>query len=184
MIRLWTLQPAEVWGRLQEAGSLTVDIARINTMDGYEHAYEWLRLQMKARLPRYEGGYPWWAYAYKPHLRVCRLNSNPGKHVRLQLLMPREQALLSSYSAWHWVLGRTLLTEEEAGVRSDGCALKRADLHRYCDRFGLEPHVVESWDAVFDRRPEVELTDTIQAVFEVLDLDTVEVCTPYCVRSC
>lgn len=128
-IRLWTIQPLEVWHTLREQKTLYVDTAHPDFADNSDScmmvAYDWMREQMAKRIPGYSGHYPWWAYEHFLDLRFYRFYGIPGvRKVRLGLAIPRKQALLSAYGSWHDVLNRGYLPQalawEEAEQELDG----------------------------------------------------------------
>jgi hypothetical protein len=55
-LRVWTIQPGEVWDQLEARGTLTVDPRYSANL---HHCYEWLRPQLARRIPGYAGHYPW-----------------------------------------------------------------------------------------------------------------------------
>ncbi len=105
---LWTLKPLAVWERLSRHGELPVDPALVERLDDYREAYDWMREQMALRLPRCDGYYPWWAYNYKPDLRLQRFHygEKGERWARIELAIPKEEVLLSAYGDWHFVLNR------------------------------------------------------------------------------
>ena len=148
-------------------------------------AYDWLRDQMKRRIPGYEGHYPWWGYEHFLDLRFYRwhVGEYGVRLVRLGLAVPRERVLASAYGAWHCVLNRgylpaSLVWEEyeqaldawEAEVRSHGSDDRQNPLPE-----PWESQMRASWERIFDveaRRPR----ETIQVTFERLDYaDVVDV---------
>src|SRR5207302_1501663 len=75
--------------------------------------YEWMRRQMKRRVPGYQGHTPWWAwFEPKPDLRRRAFQIGfPGSlQVLLTLAMPREEILLSEFVCWERVYNRSYLT--------------------------------------------------------------------------
>lgn len=72
-IRLWTLQPLEVWERLRHEDVLTVDPGHPGfCLEGeptFREPYDWMREQMASRIEGFSGHYPWWAYEHFLDLR-------------------------------------------------------------------------------------------------------------------
>ncbi len=107
-VRVWTVQPEEVWLNLQEQKSLFVDPKQSHTYQEWPDSVEWMRKQMRKRLPTYRGNYPWWAWFYpKPDIRKLRhgtYSDIPETYVRIELLIPENRVLISNLQAWDWVL--------------------------------------------------------------------------------
>ena len=109
-IRVWTLQPIEVWNALLLHGELHCDITRSSFFDMKSPymllAYDWMRGQMQRRVDGCQGGYPWWAWAErKPDLRRETWGYKQGDMaVRIELEVPRSQVVLSCFHAWDAVL--------------------------------------------------------------------------------
>jgi len=101
--RLWTIQPPEVLEELQRVGTLSADPTKGSEEDLFD-AYAWMRRQMAVRVPGYGGGDVWWAYLDKPDLRHWRWRFYPGEWLRIELAIPRNEALLSDYDAWWCVM--------------------------------------------------------------------------------
>jgi hypothetical protein len=183
-MRLWTIQPIEVWQRLQQQKTLLVDPTHPDFLEKDEHrfaAYQWMREQMTRRLPTYEGNYPWWAYDYKLDLRAQRFYTYPPNErwVRLELEIPLDKVLLSAYGAWHYVLNRWYLpyaTEEESYQREGDAWDAEAKAHgvdTYQNSLPFpepwESRMRASWERIFDVDVLRE-ANTIQATFERLEL--------------
>lgn len=185
-IRLWTIQPPHVWHTLREQGTLLVDPNHAEFaehIDDYRAAYDWMRQQMARRIPGYAGHYPWWAYEHFLDLRFYRWHTRPyGKRlIRLELAVPREQVLLSTYGEWHCVLNRGYLPaslvwedyERELDTWEEEAARHGVNVHGHAPFVEpWETQLQASWERVFEveeRRPK----QTIQATFERLELGDV-----------
>lgn len=189
-IRLWTIQPMEVWESLCREKILLVDPEhpRCSYKVEYRDAYDWMREQMKCRLPSYEGNCPWWAYDYKMDLRSYRYQTYPPneRYVRIELAVPVEKVLICAYEAWFWVLNKWYLaegTDEEFfqnGKRWEEEA-KRAGVNLRTLGPLPEPwqsQMVASWQRIFDL--DFWRDDTVmQATFEKLQLDEVVAITEF-----
>ncbi len=58
-MRLWTLQPLQVWECLSEQGTLWSDpIGTEAFEEAFRDSYDWMRGQLRRRLMGYEGRYP------------------------------------------------------------------------------------------------------------------------------
>ena len=83
-MKLWTIQPIEVWGEIQDTGVCRCNPA-LMPLD-FDEEYQWLRAKMIERIgPPPEGVvYPVWAWykrddrRTKPDLRSVRWNCGPG----------------------------------------------------------------------------------------------------------
>ena len=175
-LRLWTIQPLWTWERLCEQGTLWSDPTDNTFFRDFQDAYDWMRGQMRRRLPEYGGRYPWWAYEHKPDLR--RYKPGAGRMVRLELAVPPERVLLSAYGAWHYVLSLWYLPKS---VDDAGYAHEENTWKEELERHGLDPYrshplpepwcsrMTVSWERIFDV-DDLRPSNTIQACFERLDL--------------
>lgn len=103
-MRVWTVQPVNVWEQLQQDGKLTVDKSRLPHNGYVPPQYHWLAEHLKNRLPEYRGELPWWAYCEKPDLRRVRHYRPSGKRqVRIELEVSHEEAFAMPCWAWHTV---------------------------------------------------------------------------------
>lgn len=179
VLRLWTIQPRNVWDDLQRQGTLRIDPQNASFSHDLREEYDWMREQMRLRLPDYGGHYPWWAYEHKPHLRSCRFG--PGAWVRIELAVPAERVLLSAYGDWHYVLNKwylphaTAMDESERESAAWDEELQSQGLDSRARLSLPDPwrsRMIASWDRIFDV-DELRATNTIQACFECLDLRNV-----------
>lgn len=101
LVKVWTIQPLEVWEQVDQLGLLAVDAARL-PYDGYvPWQYEWLAKQLQERLPGYCGSLPWWSYGACPDLRQYRHSRPRGqREVRMEILLPSEE--IFSMPCWAW----------------------------------------------------------------------------------
>ena len=183
-VRLWTIQPLDVWEKLSQRGTLWVDPADEGFSQVLREEYDWMCHQMRRRLPDYEGHYPWWAYDYKLDLRSFRHHTYGDRQVLMELALPPERVLFSAYGAWHCVLNRFYLPHatDEAGYEREQEAwdaeLESQGLDPYRGSVLPEPwhsQMTASWERIFDV-DDLRDTNTIQACFERLDLcDVVKV---------
>jgi hypothetical protein len=124
--------------------------------------------------------YQWDGARKKPDLR-CRGHLSPGERaVRLELECSADQALLSDFSLWHYVLNYWYLPSSEA--EGDVFESELADHGLSFYRQKPVPHdtyhraIVESWDRVFD------LGETIQATLWQITIDQVRECHCFTAR--
>ena len=151
-MRVWTVQPLIVWQRLQDAGAVAVDSACYP--DEYvPWQYRWLADRLKERLPRYEGGLPWWAYGYKPHLRWVRHSRPQGEpQVRIEVEIDADRAIVFPTWAWHGMYtGRFLAyTPEEQEAWETAMRLAVPDLDEWPLPQPRRAELEESWLRLFD----------------------------------
>jgi len=193
-IRLWTIQPIEVWTALQREGVLYVEEALTPDLDGFRREYDWLREQARRRIRGYGGRYPWWAYDTKPDLRKHRFDAGPpgSRHVRLELAVTEEEVLLSDYGGWLYVLNAFYLpcaTRGAAWLGEDDDDGWDTEL----DELGIsswvrplpEPYqsrLEQSWERIFNTDG-LRGTDNLQATFERLALEDVVAVTEFTTQA-
>ena len=99
-LRGWTIQPWEIWERVEAGESLYVDWGYSANL---HLSYDWLREQLCRRVPGYSGRYPWWAYTTRPDLRRMRhLRPHATRCVLLELSLPRRTTVV--FPSWAWDL--------------------------------------------------------------------------------
>lgn len=113
-MKLWTIQPAEVWCQIQADGVAKVDRFRMFGADYVPPAYEWLVDQLALRRDWQPQRLPWWCYCAKPDLRSHR-HCCVGSQVRLELEVDAKRALTMPCWAWDTVYRQDYLalTERE-----------------------------------------------------------------------
>jgi hypothetical protein len=196
-VRLWTLQPGEVWDSLCRSGVLYVDLGRIDGPD-FPWAYDFMREQMARRLRSYEGHYPWWAWLHpKPDLRTCYAQNCflPGtRATRMELSVPVERVLLSNETAWWYVIQPNFLAPDEADAEESGFETAAAEEAAREERWNHSLEwplsapwhfqVVPSWEQVFDLEAmEKRFGNAVQATFERLELADVLAVTEFTARE-
>ena len=184
-MRLWTVQPVEVWGILQKQGYFICDPKKsdyLSTDWGFKEPYDWLVKQMEYRIGKRPKGvkYPIWAWHTrdwkykKPDLRNIGLGNKGEKSVCIEIEIPDNEVLLHDYDAWHYVLNKwwydDSLSEEDWERK-----------HEWFDRLPYEKQKMlteKSWERIFDVIPfKNEWTSKgryIQATFWVLYLKDVK----------
>ena len=168
-MRLWTIQPMEVYHLVMEFGIYRCDPYRSDLLKPMEEekagteldgqfgdAYDWLVRRMEKQIgPRPEGViYPVWAwYRYggknKPDLRRERWGTgNPGEKLACMLLeVPDEEVLLSDFGEWHYVLNKWPLSEsEEEAEQLDAWLESVSEAEK--DAF-----LSVNWEKIFDTEP-------------------------------
>ena len=173
-MRLWTIQPIEVWRELQKQPIHAADPSR-GSLSDFQEAYAWMRGQMAKRVPKYGGGPLWWAYHYKPDLRYHRQNYLPQEHIRLEIDVAEDEVLLSDMDAWNIVLNRQYCPvseqdDEAFDARLEAAGFRLFAFDSYPPEFRVE--IERSWERIFT--PEVLWTSNdppyLQATFEWLRL--------------
>ena len=124
-MKLWSMQPIEIWNMIQTNGVYRCDPKRSSMPEPeFVTKYEWLIRQMKKRIGEPPEGvlYPVWAWYMqngrrrKPDLRGERWGYGPGneQYVCIEFEIPDNQVLLSDFAAWNIILNNGLITETEA----------------------------------------------------------------------
>lgn len=201
--RLWTIQPHAVWQQLQQTGIYRTEwhhvAANWHGLD-WQHAYDWMVAQMKARLAPPPTGcvYPIWAWYQwdsalkrRPDLRSSEYSSMAG--VRLELLLPTVSVLLSDFALWDYPLNWWYLPRSEAddlafAARFANDATTKPNTLVPDRRSTMHAAIEESWQGIFDlnwsdlyiSRPHSQ--KRIQATFWELKLDQVIKVTPFAAR--
>lgn len=153
-MKLFSIQPINVWEKLQQEKVLLADPLLGDHIDPdwpekggtleedrFYIAYDWMRQQMTKRIPDYQGNWPWWAWhtwgqrdgqpLHKPDLRYERfLYADGEQHVRIELQIPDDKVLLSCFDGWHSVLNHWYLCytdEEDDAARDELNSIRRGD---------------------------------------------------------
>jgi len=186
-IRCWTLQPMSVWQKLKQDRRLYVDRS-INDHNDCGAKCDWLRDQMKIRIPDYHSNHPWcgWLYGYgRTRNHIGREQCHREQLVKIDLTLDRRLALVFPVNA--------LLMVENNGY----IGFSRSDYERWTrqlEEAGIddtswplpEPFystVVKSWERIFDLEP-LETGGEwavrhLYVVFEELSLANVSKATVY-----
>ena len=155
-MRLWTVQPVEVWNLLQITGFYVCDASKSECLEEYSFgkAYDWLVSEMEKRIgSRPEGiEYPVWAWHTHdgknsaPDLDEYDYVSNGSEAVCLEIEIPDEQVVLTDFINWHCVLNDSYcdeaITEEEWDK----------EMEWFDSLYGEERKKVkiDSWQRIFD----------------------------------
>lgn len=184
-MRIWTIQPAQVWCRLRRQRLLYVQ-EDVGKYRGYvPNAYRWLQRQLADRMPAYSGHLPWWAYCRKPDLRRHRhLRPQGATEVRLELEISAEAIVHFPCWAWQRVFCEDYLatTREEYDnwARELRKAIPDEDTWPLPQSWRLQ--LEASWERLFT--PDLPVLDwdgsspwartpCLEAVFELLRLEDV-----------
>ena len=119
-MRLWTIQPQEIYEILKQDGVFHCDPSRSTCLTemNFGHAYDWMCEQMYQKIGNPPEGVtsPIWAWHtldwkhQKPYLRRTEFCHEPENSVCLEVEIPDAQVLLSDEERWHSVLGNWYLT--------------------------------------------------------------------------
>ena len=184
-MRLWTVQPVEVWDILQKQGYFICNPEKsdyISTDWGFKEPYDWLVNQMELRIGKrpHRVQYPIWAWHTrnwqhkKPDLRTIGLGKKGEKSVCIEIEIPDNQVLLSDYNAWHYVLNKWWFDD----------SLSEEDWEKKHEWFDSLPYTIQnkirekSWERIFNITPFkndwVSNGRYIQATFWILYLKDVK----------
>lgn len=157
-MRLWTIQPIEVWEELNNKGYFICDPIKADYISdkewNFKKSYDWLVIQMEQKIGYKPKGvsYPIWAWHTrdwqhkKPDLRNVGLGTKGEKSVCIEIEIPDNCVLLSDYDAWHYVLNDWFFdcsSNEEEWEK----------VHKKFDRLSKERQLVikeQSWQKIFN----------------------------------
>jgi len=203
---VWTIQPYEVWEKLQHDGLLySPGPELLDEVWRWRTAYDWLAEQMERRIgPRSRPGiYPLWAWYQwrdaihrKPDLRSSQLA--PGtRGVRLACEIPNDQILLSDFIHWHHVLNYSYYSLSQAEDDAFESEMAFHGLIRGLVSEGplsdpvYHQRILDSWERIFDLDSvgdpdwlvgETKDKKSIQGSFWQLSLDQVRAITIFTSR--
>lgn len=162
-MRLWTFQPPLAATLLRDGATWRCrpEMSSFWELDDFRRSYLWLVEEMEKRIPKPRTvRLPIWAWYInhgknqKPDRRRKSFNRE-GDNVLLQLEIPKEEVLLSSFDSWHAVLNNVpLISEEEWEKDFEKASLKS-------DAMG-ESEKLQTWKTIFSPAPE---EDFVQACF-------------------
>lgn len=158
-MRLWTMQPVEVYDILMRDGIFTCDPEKVPE-PSFCDRYAWLnkKLDEKDKKPS-EVDYPIWAWyrfdskEKKPDLRHSCYGMRGDKMVCLELEVPDEKVLLSDFDLWHFPLNNWWLDDcFHPGYGDD----ESDKAHEWFNGLTKEEQQVEkekSWEQIFNIEP-------------------------------
>ena len=185
-LKLWTIQTVEFYEHLLKHKRITVAQQFINP--DFKDAYDWMVKKMNQMLgSNHTDIYPIWAwYQYqsifrkKPRLTDEALLPKGTNGVRLLIIKPKNEVVLSDFDLWHYVLNKWFInTGGPEDIETE------RQLNHYQKDFEqlpdyLKQKVIKSWDLIFDIDLKIkDLTfpkykKSIQATFWELHLDEVK----------
>ena len=156
-MKLWTIQPWEVWELLQYTGIYQCDPTRVTMSAYFDEKYRCLNRKMTTRIGSPPQGviYPVWAW-YKQNGRHCKpdlrserrgCGSENENYTCIELEVPENQVLLSDFDIWHIILNDGLISDSEEESQAQEAlynALSAAQKRAYKDK---------TWERVFDVSP-------------------------------
>lgn len=160
-MRLWSIQPIEVWVELQTKGYYRCDPAKAcfihDERSSFRDQYIWLVEQMKQCIGDPPQGvyYPVWAWYIfdsqnkKPDLRLSGYRMPGEQSVCIEIEIPKEKVLLSDFDGWHFVLGHSYYIRGGSEEESD-----RIDI--WLDGLSEEERnkeIESSWLSIFNIEP-------------------------------
>ena len=158
-MKLWTMQPVEVYEILMKDGVFVCDETKIPE-PSFKESYDWLNKHLEKKDAKPSSvKYPIWAWfrfdnkEKKPDLRHACYGNRGEKMVCLELEIPDEKVLLSDFDLWHFVLNKWWLYDcfypdyGEDDYEKSQQWFKTLD----SDKQNLEKE--KSWERIFDIVP-------------------------------
>lgn len=194
-MRIWTIQPADLYAKLKVEKVLFADGRRCDHT--WRPAYDWMIDQMRHRLPPSKARFAWWGWYRWRSKRRAEPDLRSGGHlpkgtrgVRLELDLDPQEVLLSDFADWHFPLNNFFLPLDE--VESE--QFDREEKEAAYDRRGPRPEPLQSkvcvsWERIFDFTRECRdwrgrfRARDIQATFWELRLKDVQDVTFYTDRG-
>jgi hypothetical protein len=164
---VWTIQPLQVWEKLQHDGLIYGPgpdlLGLVDESWQWQIAYTWMTGQMERRIGKRpeRDRYPLWAWSQwrdvthrRPDLRSSGHLASGTRGVRLACEIPNDQILLSDFMLWHHALNYGHLslsqTEEEAFETELACyGLSRMPSGPLSDPI-FHQRILDSWQHIFD----------------------------------
>lgn len=183
-MRLWSIQPIEVWNELQTKGYYRCEPSKAcfiyDEKSNFRDQYIWLVKQMKQCIGDPPQGvyYPVWAWYIfdsknkKPDLRQCGYREPGEQSVCIEFEIPKEKVLLSDFDGWHLVLGNSYYIRGGSAEESDSIDIWLDSLSE--EERNKETEV--SWQGIFNNPVESDwcpVGQYVQATFWELRMDQV-----------
>lgn len=158
-IRLWTIQPVEVYEELTKTGRFICNPALSDNIAEpmFDDAYKWLDKQMEKRVGSKPKGvtYPIWAWHTfnwkhkKPDLRMSGYANRGEKLVAIEIEIPDREVLLTDFDSWGFVLNKWFLSSGNTEEECDKDEEEYKALPKNKQKKALE----KSWENIFDLGP-------------------------------
>lgn len=160
ILRLWSIQPIEVWDILSNKGVFICNPKKSTLLyedKKFQLAYKWLIAEMEKRIGKRPENVlsPIWAWYLrdwknkKPDLRESGYGERGRKSVCLYLELPKDRVVLSDFNAWHYVLNR-MYNEDSKTEAEWKKIMEWYDNLPYNIREDL---MYKSWQNIFDITP-------------------------------
>jgi hypothetical protein len=150
-MRLWTIQPIEIWELLQQKGVYYGTLEHVD--EDYLRPYNWIKKQLTLKTGIEKETYPVWAWFEKPDLRKTGWTTKGEKSVCIELEIDDKNMLLSDFELWHYVLCYWYLSSTmEEGDKFE-VELESKGLSYYEQKPLPEPYnsiIEDSWLKIFD----------------------------------
>ena len=183
-MKLWTMQPVEVYDILVKDGVFRCDPAKIPE-PSFADSYGWLMDQLDKKDKKPENvQLPIWAWfrfdkmEKKPDLRHSCYGTRGDKMVCLEIEIPDEKVLLSDFDLWHFPLNNWWLDD---CFRPDYNEEDYDKAHEWFDSLSKEQQEIEkekSWHQIFNIEPYdsywIARGNYVQAIFWELRLENVK----------
>ena len=182
-MRLWTIQPIEVYEILKEKGVFTCEEEKSELFKDFKNSYDWLIGKMDEKNIEHPNdiNYPIWAWHTrdwknkKPDLREGGYGERGTKSVCLELEISDDRVLLSDFDLWHYVLNHWFIddsTNEE----------EWEEIHQEFEKKPYEEReklILESWNKIFNVKPFIienwiTIGRYVQATFWELKMEDVK----------
>lgn len=122
-MKLYTVQGLRHWQVAKAQGVLTGGSTLHHVESAWRSAYEWMRQQMKEKLPYTSGDYPVWAWPWADYEERFKPDERWGpvgeEMVVLGFDVPDNRVLLSDFMAWHQVLNDDAIIDEDRSFTED-----------------------------------------------------------------
>lgn len=183
-MKLWTMQPVEVYEELQKKLIFRCDVSKIPE-PSFVEKYDWLiqYLNKKHTKPQ-DVDYPIWAWyrfngkEKKPDLRHSCYGCRGEKMVCLELEIPDEHVLLSDFDLWHFPLNNWWLYD---CFKPDFGEKEWDEAHEEFAKLSKDEQIrrkEKSWERIFDIEPFendwIVKGKYVQAIFWELKLEYVK----------
>lgn len=106
-MKLWSAQRVQALATLDAGHALVGNWSRVRRDRSWSSAYGWMSRQMVHRRVSERGLPPLWCWLKKDSARFNPDGWEPGWYAVLELEIPDEKVLVSSYDLWHFVLNGT-----------------------------------------------------------------------------
>lgn len=155
-MKLWTIQPKEIYDYTMKNGIFITDIEKSYWYQDLKDAYNWYIKKMIEKISKPDNvilpiwaWYRWNGKEKKPDLRYNRFKETGDNelYALITLEVPDSEVLLSEYDNWHCVLNNSYLDTESNNEKEWD---RIHDWLESLDNCEYERNIVESWDKIFN----------------------------------